>query len=165
MELYLFRHGIAVDRSLGMPDSERPLTPKGERKTRLVAQHLWQMDLSFEAIATSPYLRAKQTADILYSEKLGDRPITLPELKPDGSFQAGVKWLKTWQKKYSTKTCLILVGHQPNLGHWAEQLLWGKIGDRLILKKAGLIGIHLDSLEKAIPNHELFLLTSPKWML
>ncbi len=40
-ELYILRHGIAVDPGTpGIPDDERPLTPKGEKRMRQIARGL-----------------------------------------------------------------------------------------------------------------------------
>jgi phosphohistidine phosphatase len=60
---------------------------------------------------------------------------------------------------------LVFVGHQPDLGAWAEELIWGEPAEHLQLKKAGVIGIHLASLTNSHPENQLFLLTSPKWLL
>ena len=67
MNLYLLRHGIAVEP--GTPgcekDSERPLTPKGKRQLRQIAAAMKKMDLRFDLILSSPFLRARQTAEII----------------------------------------------------------------------------------------------------
>ena len=64
MNLYILRHGIAVER--GTPgyakDADRPLTLEGERKLQLIAQAMKALDLAFDLILSSPYLRARQTA-------------------------------------------------------------------------------------------------------
>ena len=164
MNLYLFHHGIAAERSDKIHDAERPLIPKGQRRTRRVARRLRQIGVRFDVILTSPFLRAHQTADILHEEKLGDRPIAFPPLAPTGKFEEGLAWLQDWQTKQTSETNIVCVGHQPNLGQWAEQLLWEKVGDRLMVKKAGIIGIKLGNLRHTVGNNELFLLTSPKWL-
>ena len=70
MNLYVLRHGIAVDQ--GTPginsDADRPLTPKGERKTEQIAKAMLAMELSFDVILSSPFVRAKQTAEIIAAE-------------------------------------------------------------------------------------------------
>ncbi len=64
------RHGIAVEP--GTPgfenDSERPLIPKGERRLRSAAAAMRKMELSFDLILSSPFLRARQTAEIVAGE-------------------------------------------------------------------------------------------------
>jgi phosphohistidine phosphatase len=164
MDLYFFRHGIATERSESVHDAERSLTLKGEQRTRQVAKRLKNLGVSFEAILTSPYLRAQQTADILTAVGLGDRPQLFPPLAPDGSFTKAKQWLQEWQPK-QTNPSLVFVGHQPDLGAWAEELIWGEPAEHLQLKKAGVIGIHLASLTNSHPENQLFLLTSPKWLL
>ena len=62
IELVFFRHGIAEDT---LPDRSRPLTEEGIRKTRAAAEGLKKMEISFDRIFTSPWLRASQTAAIL----------------------------------------------------------------------------------------------------
>lgn len=75
MILYLVRHGIAVDRADPKcpPDSERPLTARGVQKTRSAALGLRELGAKPDAILTSPYLRAAQTAEI-FAEALGFSP-------------------------------------------------------------------------------------------
>ena len=67
MNLYLLRHGIAED--LGTPgilnDADRPLTAKGEQKLEEVARAMAALELSFDLILSSPYLRARQTTAII----------------------------------------------------------------------------------------------------
>jgi len=60
---------------------------------------------------------------------------------------------------------LALVGHQPDLGNWAETLVWGYAKEKLVLKKAGVIGINIPDTGSPIGKSELFLLTSPKWVI
>src|ERR1051325_3946078 len=66
MELFFLRHAIAVES--GNPrypdDSKRPLTRKGAGKMRRIAKGMRRMKLEFDLILSSPYLRAKQTAEI-----------------------------------------------------------------------------------------------------
>src|SRR5262245_25003779 len=84
-ELYFFRHGIALDREdpSVTDDALRPLTEDGLRKTRSAAEGLKRMEIAFDRIFTSPWLRAVQTASIL-SEVLYLSPATeLPELAGD----------------------------------------------------------------------------------
>lgn len=75
MILYLIRHGIAMDRSDPKcpPDAERPLTPRGVQKTRSAALGFREVGAKPEAILTSPYVRAAQTAEI-FAEALGFAP-------------------------------------------------------------------------------------------
>jgi phosphohistidine phosphatase len=73
MEIYVLRHAIAVER--GSPDylhddSQRPLTKKGIRRMRRGVRGLGHAGLEFDLLLTSPYTRARQTAEIVV-EALG----------------------------------------------------------------------------------------------
>src|SRR6185312_7639278 len=66
MKLYLLRHGDAGE--AGDPrykDNERPLTPKGIQRTKQLAHVLREMEITMDAIVTSPLTRAKETAEIV----------------------------------------------------------------------------------------------------
>ena len=66
MNLYILRHGIAVPRGTpGIKDENRPLTKEGIKKMKEIAEGMLSLGLKFDNIASSPWLRAKQTADIV----------------------------------------------------------------------------------------------------
>ena len=162
MEIYLIRHGIAAERGTYTKDGERPLTEKGINKTTKVAQKLLDIGVTFEYILSSPLVRAYQTAEIFKNVGLG-KQITLYEpLAIGGDIQLWLQWLNdNYNKEYQ----IALVGHQPDLAHWAEILVFGNICNRFMLKKAGIIGIKIPNKTEPIGNSELFLLTSPKWFI
>jgi phosphohistidine phosphatase len=164
MELYLIRHGIAVERGEYSQDEQRPLTENGQEKTEKVGQRLQELGLHFDLILTSPLVRAEQTAAILKEVGLSKKILTFPDLKPGGNLDNWVNW---WQKSgyNNDNNKLALVGHQPDLGNWTELLVWGKTQEKLIIKKAGVIGLQLPINITPIGNSELFLLTSPKWLI
>ncbi|MGK7871923.1 MAG: phosphohistidine phosphatase SixA [Xenococcaceae cyanobacterium] len=164
MELYLIRHGIAADHAAYTNDEARPLTDKGREKTKKVAQRLYDIGLRLDLILTSPLLRARQTAEILQDVGLSDQIEEFVPLAPNGDIQDWVSWWSKWS--YNTKgSYLALVGHQPNLGNWTETLVWGNTKEQLVVKKAGVIGLKLPETGTPVGNSELFLLTSPKWLL
>jgi phosphohistidine phosphatase len=165
MELYLIRHGLAGDRDpIKYPnDDDRPLTEKGREKTKAVARCLYQKQLRFDLILTSPLVRARQTAEIVLKEGLCDRTEEFAALAPDGDLQTWIDWYSNSQYN-KEDSCLALVGHQPDLGNWAELLIWGKSQEKIVLKKAGVVGLFLPE-ESPFGKSELFLLTSPKWLL
>lgn len=164
MELYLIRHGIAEDRAKYNLDQDRPLTEQGIQKTNQIAQRLNHLGVQFDLILTSPLLRAKQTAQIIQRAGLSQKIEVFRPLTPEGNFQ---DWLNWWLNSlYNNENSkLALVGHQPNLGNWAETLLWGSQTNNLVVKKAGIIGLNLPKKINPIGNSNLFLLTSPRWFL
>ena len=164
MEVYLIRHGIAADRGTYANDSKRPLTAKGKAKTIKVAQRLVDIGLEFDLILTSPLVRAAQTASILQQAGLSKKIKTYLPLKPDGAIAELVTWLQQYQLN-NPDAKIALVGHQPDLGNWAEMLLWGTIKRQIILKKAGIIGLKIPSMGTPIARSTVFLHTAPKWLI
>ena len=88
MNLYLLRHGIAVEPgTIGYePDSERPLTAKGKTRLRTAACAMEALGLSFDLILSSPFLRAKQTAELVAKDlKLRKKLAFSDDLTPAGN--------------------------------------------------------------------------------
>jgi phosphohistidine phosphatase len=166
MELYLIRHGIAAERDSikYSDDGQRPLTDRGRERAQKVAQRLDRLSLKFDLIQTSPLVRARQTAEILLKAGLSDRVEEFADLAPDGDILNWVNWRSRSQYN-KENSCVAVVGHEPDLGNWAETLVWGSPKGKLLVKKAGVIGLFVPNKENAIGNCELFLLTSPKWLL
>lgn len=165
MELYLIRHGIAAPGEDNAKDEERPLTDKGRQKTAKVAKRLREQGLRFDLILTSPLVRARETAAILQDIGLCSKVEEFASLAPEGNIHVWVSWLAAWRQNSSGNRGLALVGHQPDLGNWAETLLWGDAKEKLVLKKAGVIGLNIPEAGTPVGRSELFLLTSPKWLL
>ncbi len=161
--LYLIRHGIAADRELYEIDEERPLTKEGDRKTRKVAKKLLELNLKFDLVLSSPLLRARQTAEILKSVGLTDQVEEFPPLAPEGEINFWLDWYENWSQTGGKS--LALVGHEPDLGYWAEVLIWGNVRGSLIVKKAGVIGITLPETDSLVGNSQLLWLTPPKFLL
>ena len=163
-ELYLIRHGIAADRKLHSNDEERELTDKGQQKTKKVAKRLHKLGKKFDLILTSPLVRSRQTADILQAVGLSSQIEESAALAPDGNIYSWLGWLEKW-RHHSSGKCLALVGHQPDLSNWAEILVWGNAQDKLVLKKAGVIGLILPETGTPVGKSHLFWLSSPSLLL
>ena len=162
MELYLIRHGIAVERTNDVEDEKRSLTQVGHQKTRQVAKRLQELSLQFDLILTSPLVRSRQTAEILRTSGLSSEVEESTYLAPGGDINA---WLKSLEQRHQLPETLALVGHQPDLGQWAEILIWGEARDKLLLKKAGIIGLTLPKTGSLVGRSQLFWLTPPKFLL
>jgi phosphohistidine phosphatase len=159
MNLYLMRHGIAVtaDQPGTQSDSERPLTPKGIKRMRRAARGLRRLGISFDAILTSPLVRARQTAEIV-ADTLGleAQLEEISELAPDSSVDHLVSGLTRFQDREH----VLLVGHQPLLGHIFSFLISGKnVNLAVEFKKGGLCRIEIDVLPLGTPGTLHWLLT------
>jgi phosphohistidine phosphatase len=140
LELYLVRHGIAEDRGEDWPDdSKRPLTSSGIVKLRKEARGLVALGVTFDQIITSPLVRTRQTADVLAEVLKGKPPIaTSDALAPAGTPAAVIQEIG----RHARKPRIALVGHEPNLGELAAQLLGAKAP--LEFKKGGICRIDFD---------------------
>lgn len=163
IELYIVRHGLAGEHGSYADDTQRPLTEEGQQKTRQVAQRLKVLDIRFDCILTSPLVRAQQTAEILQKVGLGKQLETSAALAPGGNLDDWLTWLETWKQTGGKR--MAIVGHEPGLSHWAETLVWGKAGDRLVLKKAGVIGLILPTQGSPVGSSTLFWLSPPRFLL
>src|SRR5262249_24294398 len=90
MQIYVVRHGIAIDREDPKcpPDPERYLTEEGIEKTKKVAAGVAALSGSADLLLSSPYVRAVQTAEIFaaaldYSkQKIRRNDLLLPGADP-----------------------------------------------------------------------------------
>jgi len=108
MELILWRHADAED---GADDLARRLTAKGEKQAAAMAQWLRAHLPGQYTLLASPAVRAQQTAAAL------GPPITEKSLAPGASVAAIV------QAAEKHRGIVIVVGHQPDLGRAAAQLV------------------------------------------
>jgi phosphohistidine phosphatase len=142
LELYLIRHGVAEERGEDWPDdSKRPLTPDGIVKLRKVARGLNEVGVAFDQIVTSPLVRTRQTAEV-FSEELKSKPpmTTSDALAPAGTPAAVIQEIT----KHVRKARVALVGHEPNLGELAAQLIGSR--NPIEFKKGGICRIDFDML-------------------
>lgn len=164
MNLYLLRHGIAVDR--GLPgyedDSQRPLTPRGAARIHRVAQSIKGLGVKFDLVLSSPYLRAHQTAQIVTSFYGIEEKLRLTEnLTPMNPPAALIGEI---HETYADALSVLLVGHEPYLGMMAGMLLAGDEQVTIAFKKGGLCKFSIDELKYGRCATLEWLLT-PKQML
>jgi len=146
MELHLLRHGIAVMRDdLDYErDAERPLTPKGKRQLRWIAAAMKNMGLRFDLIFSSPYVRARQTAEIVAKAIKGQKKLAFSdELIPSGNPQVLIQQLNAAHAKASV---VLLVGHEPYLSHLISLLTTGRPDLAMDFKKGGLCKLEIEKL-------------------
>ena len=150
MELLVIRHGVAEERedfaATGKDDSHRPLTKEGRRKMERGARALRGVLPALNVIATSPYTRATQTANIV-AAAYGDVDVEqLDALTPDGRPRDFLAWLRT----RDAGDRVAAVGHEPHLGVLVYWLLTGKtVEGRIAMKKGGACLLELDPRPQA----------------
>ncbi len=152
MLLTLLRHAKAVDREgWTNDDRDRPLTKAGRDEFLRVAKALRPL-ISATEIVTSPWPRARQTAEI--AAECWDLPLReVPWLASDGLTPA------ERVAQLTSTLDQVLVGHEPDLGELAGLLCGGR---PLHLKKGGLVQLEGEPTEAGM---ELRLLLTPKAIL
>jgi phosphohistidine phosphatase len=147
MNLYILRHGIADAPGTGriVADADRPLTAEGERKVWQIAEAMEALELSFDLILASPYLRARQTAEIVAEAFKARKKLEFNEaLTPSGSSQQLVEFLN---RRQPAPESVLLSGHEPSLSELISLLLSGGENLSITMKKGGLCKLTVEQLK------------------
>jgi phosphohistidine phosphatase SixA len=158
MFVYICRHAWAGER--GDPqwpdDSLRELTPEGIERYEKVVKALAKRGFAPTQIATSPYVRCRQTAEIITKNVDGGPPIEeLDALEPGSELEP----LLEWSRKHGDAN-VAWVGHSPDVERFAA----GLIGDRVAsvrFAKGAIAAIGFES-DMAAGNGELCWLATAK---
>lgn len=149
MQLYIVRHGIAIDREDPKcpAEAERYLTEEGVEKTRQVAKGVAALGVAGDLLITSPYVRAVQTAEIFAEaldyarQKIRRNEMLLPGSEPTLLFRELAR-----EKQASS---ILVFGHAPHL----DGLIATALGSKkhlTSLKKAGVALIELKRISPPI---------------
>ena len=134
MHVLVIRHAIAEDREVfaatGNDDALRPLTPVGMRKMRRGARGLRALVPAIDVLASSPFTRATETADIIRRTYEIDRVEIALVLQPDSPLDEVVGWLGRFDAGL-----VAIVGHEPQLGELVTYLLAASSRPAVELKK------------------------------
>jgi phosphohistidine phosphatase len=146
MKLYILRHANAVKRDpVEYPDdSRRPLADAGHKEAKKVARRLHKMGVQIDLILSSPYVRARETAEVvrkhLHLEK--NRLVLADQLLPLGNtFQ-----LIADIQARGPLDGLLLVGHEPLLSELISVLLSGDASLSLSMKKGNICCLDVGDL-------------------
>jgi phosphohistidine phosphatase len=146
-QLWLLRHAEAVPHGDG-PDEARPLTDRGREQARAAGRALAALSLNFQAVFTSPRLRALDTAR-LACEALGVEPLEHAPL--GGGFDADEALALLGAA--GTEQRVLLVGHEPDFSRIVHALNGGNVD----FKKGGVAGVRVDGT-----HSELIALLRPR---
>jgi phosphohistidine phosphatase len=147
MELLVVRHGAAEDKDAfartGEDDDLRPLTTAGQREMRAVARALHELIPEIDVLATSPLVRAKQTADVL-GDAYSRKPVSVEWLRPESGYEE----FADWAAQHRDKKIVVIVGHEPHLSGLVSWLA-GSRRTLLALKKAGACLVEIEGKPSA----------------
>ena len=124
MDLILWRHAEAQD---GVPDASRPLTEKGHKQARQMAQWLRAHLPAQTRVLVSPALRAQETALALELPRDTSKEVGL------GATPFSILTAAGWP---DTQGAVVVVGHQPTLGQLAAYLICGDVAEWSVKKGA-----------------------------
>lgn len=138
MRILIIRHGVAEEAEAGsglkaQEDALRELTKDGRRKMRKAAKALNRVVPSLDLIASSPLLRACQTAEVVASAFGGVRVVQIAALSP----RKPPAQLLDWINAHPPESTLALVGHEPHLSTFLCWILTGLQESFIVLKKGG----------------------------
>lgn len=158
MRLYFLRHGLADWPEWDVArDHERPLTKEGLKKMKAEAKTIVTLDLQLDAILSSPYTRAYQTADIVAKE-VGLEVQIEPLLAPGFDFERLTELVRV----QAAAQALLLAGHEPSFSTVIAQLIGN---GRLLMKKGALARVDLADDVTAELHGELVWLLQPKVLI
>ena len=158
MDLFVLRHGKSGEAPDDGDDAMRELTPVGRKEIRDIARWMRKAKFRFNAIATSPLMRAHETAGIIariLDRK--DRLVVWEELAPGGDLDT----VCYHAAQFGNNANVLVVGHEPGVS-----ALLGRITSRdgtasVIMAKGSLARIRNFSFDHE-PSGDLQWLLTPK---
>jgi phosphohistidine phosphatase len=166
MNLYIIRHGIAEEQGANNnhDDSQRALTDTGRKKMYGVAEGLRAFDVELNLILSSPYLRTRETAEIVAEIfKMKNKLVYSENLTPAGEL---VRLIEEINEKHLVEN-LAVVGHEPSLSSLVSLLLSGQPSLNITMKKGGVCCLSMEKnlsqgggavLEWLLTPHQLIAL-------
>jgi phosphohistidine phosphatase len=148
-DLYILRHAVAESREDWAPKSERerPLTGKGEKEMFRVAKGMKKLGLEFDLILSSPFVRARRTAEIAaevfrLEKRLKFSEALTPEANPN-------RFIPQARRLLGRSRSVMIVGHEPFLSELISLFVMGRGGMNLKFRKAGLCKLTLAAIKPA----------------
>ena len=159
MELYVVRHGIAIQREDPKcpPEAERYLTADGIEKTKQAGKGVAALGTAADLLISSPYIRAVQTAEI-FADALG---YAKQKIRKTDALLPGKDPLLLFRELAREKESLSVFcfGHAPQV----DEVIAYSLGSKHMvtsLKKAGVALIELKRVSP--PSGMLVWLATPK---
>src|SRR5258708_24090214 len=125
MTIYFLRHASAGQRKLNpKKDEKRSLDSEGVRQCTQMGRILSALEVSVDAVITSPLKRATQTAALVANEIGYDGKLFVEAaLRPEAKHEQ----LREMLRKYPRAEAVIAVGHTPNFNDFLGQTISGAV--------------------------------------
>jgi len=139
MQLLVIRHARAESvkefAKTGKDDDLRPLTADGRERMRLGAAGLHRLVDEIDLLASSPLLRARQTADILAEEFGAPDVVELDQLRPQTPPADFIEWVRD----AGARETVAIVGHEAQLTGLVGWLLTGSPDPIVEIRKGAAV--------------------------
>jgi phosphohistidine phosphatase len=155
MRLFLLRHADA-DASGSVADSERPLSAAGIEEAHAVADALRHMKITFGIVLSSPFLRARQTAEIVATQIPSVRVQILEQIQSGSDPENLFRELQSLPR--DTRT--LVVSHEPFVSRCIGRLISAGNEPNISIKKASLSCVEVGSPVRPGSGVLLWLLTN-----
>jgi phosphohistidine phosphatase len=113
--LFLLRHAKSSWDDPELADHDRPLAPRGQRATELIAEHLRRESLAPALVLCSSARRTRDTLDLL-------GPAGEARIEPDLYGASASKLLERLRRVPDTTESVMLIGHNPAIQDLALEL-------------------------------------------
>ena len=129
---------------------------------RSIARAITAMELEFDVILSSPYVRARETAELVAKAiDTGKKVKFSSSLEPGGNPRDLIQVIKGFS---TLPENLLLVGHEPHLSQLIGLFVFGESGSEITLKKGGFCKLSAGELHVGQCASLQWLLT-PRQML
>jgi phosphohistidine phosphatase len=149
LQLWFLRHGEAEPHD-ARPDPDRRLTARGEEQSRAAGRALASLEVTFQAVFSSPRVRALDTARLACEALDNDRILIDDSLSSGFDVDDALALAATAGENKR----LLFVGHSPDF----EEVVHDLTGGDVDMKKGGIAGVRMRSQRRG----ELLVLLRPR---
>jgi phosphohistidine phosphatase len=146
MQIFFLRHGNAGEPKLNpAKDAKRPLDKLGIEQSHDVGRALAALNITVDAIISSPLKRATQTAAVVANEIDHEEKVVI-----DNALRPGATWEQFQEllRRYSRKDAIMVVGHNPTMTEFLNKLV-GSPPTALEMKKGAIARVEREGRKAA----------------
>lgn len=147
MQIFFLRHANAGEPKLNpAKDAKRPLDKLGIEQSHDVGRALAALNVTVDAIISSPLKRATQTAAVVANEIDHEEKVVI-----DNALRPGATWdqFQELLRRYSRKDAIMVVGHNPTMTEFLNRLV-GAPPTVLELKKGAIARVEKEDRRAAV---------------
>ena len=147
MQIFFLRHANAGEPKLSpAKDEKRPLDKLGIEQSHDVGRALAALDITVDAILSSPLRRATQTAAVVANE-IGyeEQVIIEAALSPGASYEQFQELLS----RYSRRDAIMVVGDNPTMTEFVNKLIGSPV-NAVEVKKGSIVRVEKEGRKPAV---------------